>query len=492
MPDMNARTPPPSAGQPIPSLPSRKPRPRRSDQEFLAPALEILETPPSPVRMALILIICAFVATALVWAYFGRIDIIASAQGKFEPTGKVKIIQPLETGRVKALPPAEGTHVGQGDVLLELDATEEIADEAEYRRDLASYQAEATRRRVAIDAARDKKLSPRPIVAWGDEVPDLLRSREQNILDGDLGQLASNLDSLSAQRQEKLTDRDHFAATIETQKSLISTLQARVTMRSAAQAADADTKSSVIDATETLKYQITQLAIQQGQLADAEGDAVVQAREIDKTLEAFISDNTQKLGDAERQIDDLTQKLAKATAERERKTIVSPISGTVEESVITNVGQVVTVGQEVMRIVPDGSRLELRVYVLNTDIGFVKAGQEAVVKIQSFPFTRYGTITAKVANVATDAIPEPDATQLEGNPAAQISNATFAGAERTQNLVFPVTLTPDKTTMSADGHNVPLTPGMAATVEIKTDSRRILGYVFSPMVEVASEAFKER
>ncbi|UVK56945.1 HlyD family type I secretion periplasmic adaptor subunit [Mesorhizobium sp. AR02] len=442
--------------------------------------------------MALVLIICAFVATTLAWAYLGRIDIIASAQGKFEPTGKVKIIQPLETGRVKALPPAEGTHVSQGDVLLELDATEEIADEAGLKRDLASYQAEAIRRRAAIDAAREQKLPSKPIIPWGDEVPDLLRSREQNILNGDLGQLASNLNSLKAQRQEKLTDQDQFAQTIETQKSLISTLQARVTMRSAAQAKDADTKSSVIDATETLKYQITQLAIQQGQLANAEGEAVVQAREIDKTLEAFISDNTQKLGDAERQIDDLTQKLARATAERERKTIVSPISGTVEESVITNVGQVVTVGQEVMRIVPDDSKLELRVYVLNTDIGFVKAGQEAVVKIQSFPFTRYGTITARVTSVATDAIPEPDATQLEGNPAAQISNATFAGAERTQNLVFPVTLTPDKTVMSADGHDVPLTPGMAATVEIKTDSRRILGYVFSPIVEVTSEAFKER
>nr|WP_284314168.1 HlyD family efflux transporter periplasmic adaptor subunit [Labrys miyagiensis] len=285
---------------------------------------------------------------------------------------------------------------------------------------------------------------------------------------------------------------DKFASTIETQRSLISTLQDRVTMRSTAAAKQTDTKSSVIDATETLKYQITHEAIQQGELADAEAGAAVLEREIDKTLQGFISDNSEKLGDAERQIDDLTQKLAKATAEREHKTILSPLSGTVQESVITNVGQVVTVGQEVMRIVPDDSKLELRVYVLNTDIGFVKAGQEAVVKIQSFPFTRYGTITAKVTNVVTDAVPEPDAKELEGNPAAQISNATFAGAERTQNLVFPVTLVPDKTIMGADGHNVPLTPGMAATVEIKTDSRRILEYVFSPIVEVTSEAFKER
>ncbi|WP_413992470.1 HlyD family type I secretion periplasmic adaptor subunit [Labrys okinawensis] len=486
---MNAQSPPPS-GMPIP--PPRRLKPRRSDQEFLAPALEILETPPSPVRMALIVIICLFVAAALIWAYVGRIDIIASAQGKFEPTGKVKIVQPLETGKVRTLPPADGAHVKEGDVLLALDDNEEIADEAGFNRDLASFKAEAIRRRTAIAAARDQKLDPVPVIAWSDDIPDVLRRREQNILNGDIGQLASALASLRAQREQKLLARDKFASTIETQKSLISTLQDRVTMRSAAAAKQADTKSSVIDATETLKYQITQEAIQQGELADAEAGAAVLEREIDKAVLGFISDNAEKLGEAERQIDDLTQKLAKATAEREHKTILAPISGTVQESVITNVGQVVTVGQEVMRIVPDDSKLELRVYVLNTDIGFVKTGQEAVVKIQSFPFTRYGTITAKVTNVATDAIPEPDAKELEGNPAAQIANATFAGAERTQNLVFPVTLVPDKTIMSADGHNVPLTPGMAATVEIKTDSRRILEYVFSPIVEVTSEAFKER
>lgn len=488
---MNAQSPPPNAGQPIPRPPKRL-KPRRSDQEFLAPALEILETPPSPVRMALIVIICAFVVVSLTWSYFGRIDIIAAAQGKFEPTGKVKIIQPLEAGKVKTLPPVDGSHVKQGEVVLALDATEELADEAGFRRDLASFEAEALRRHVAIDAARARKLTPRPTIEWGEGVPDLLRRREQNILDGDLSQLASSISSLEAQRQEKLVMRDRYAQTIETQKSLIATLQDRVTMRSTAAAKQADTKAAVIDATETLKYQVTQLAIQQGQLADAEAGGAVLERETDKTVETFVSDNAVKLGDAERQIDDLTQKLAKAIAERERKTILAPISGTIQASVITNIGQVVTVGQEVMRIVPDDSKLQLQVYVLNTDIGFVRPGQEAVVKIQSFPFTRYGTINAKVSQVATDAIPEPDAAQLEGNPAAQIAKSTFAGAERTQNLVFPVTLTPDREVMDADGHRVALTPGMAATVEIKTDSRRILEYVFSPIVEVASEALKER
>ena len=79
------------------------------DREFLAPALEILETPPSPVHVAFLWIICALVVTALAWAYFGRVDIIAAAQGKFQPMGQVKVVEPLETGRVEDIRVSNGS-----------------------------------------------------------------------------------------------------------------------------------------------------------------------------------------------------------------------------------------------------------------------------------------------------------------------------------------------------------------------------------------------
>jgi len=173
-------------------------------------------------------------------------------------------------------------------------------------------------------------------------------------------------------------------------------------------------------------------------------------------------------------------------------TLRAPIDGVVQASAVTSVGQVITTGQEAMRIVPDGATLEIEVYVLNRDIGFIRAGEEAVVKIESFPFTRYGTITAHVKRVAKDAIPEPDAAQMEGDPAKVTTNSGFAGAQRTQNLVFPVTLEPDVGSIDVDGRAAPLTPGMAVTVEVKTGSRRILEYVFSPLVEVTAGAMKER
>src|ERR1700722_16503041 len=108
--------------------PLQKKRELSLDNEFLAPALEILHTPPSPVGIAFIWIICTFVVVALTWAYFGRIDIIAVAQGKFQPTGRVKVIEPLETGKIAAIDASNGAHVEEGDVLVELDRSEAEAD----------------------------------------------------------------------------------------------------------------------------------------------------------------------------------------------------------------------------------------------------------------------------------------------------------------------------------------------------------------------------
>ena len=173
-------------------------------------------------------------------------------------------------------------------------------------------------------------------------------------------------------------------------------------------------------------------------------------------------------------------------------TPVQPDLHTVTALTVASAGQVVSVGEEVMRIVPNDATLEIEAYLENKDIGFVKPGQEAVVKIESFPFTRYGTATATVTRVSKDAIPEQDAQQIEGDPGKSTKSTGFAGAQRTQNLVFPATLVPTHDWVDVEGQQVPILPGMAVTVEIRTGSRRILEYLLSPLVETHSKAMKER
>ena len=465
----------------------------RDDQEFLPADLEIMETPPSPVRMAFILLICALVVVALAWSWYGRIDIIAVAQGKIQPTGRVKVIQPLETGKVAAIDVENGSHVKAGDVLIEMERGDAQAEEAEAAAALASYRAEAVRRRAALEAAGRPHSSVAPTIVWPADIPAANWAREEQVLSGDLAQLASAVASLDAQMHQKEAERDRLNATIKAQDDLIATLKERVDMRSTLAKSGSGSKASLIDAMETMQYQQTVLQTQKGQRDEAIANLDVIAHERERTVAAFIAENGQKLAEAQRQADDFEQKLAKARLKSGRMALSSPIDGVVLGLSVTTVGQVIGSGDEIMRIVPEDASLEIECYLANRDIGFVKPGQTAVVKIESFPFTRYGTLSAEVRRVAHDAIPEPDAQQAEGDSSrANRQSKLFASAQRTQNLVFPVTLSPSKTVMNVDGQNVPLSPGMAVNVEIATGNRRILEYIFSPLVEVASEALKER
>jgi hemolysin D len=464
----------------------------RDDREFLPAALAILETPPSPVRITLIWSICLLAAFALTWSYFGEIDIIAIAQGKIQPTGRVKTIQPLETGRVVAVHVENGQHVQTGDLLVELDAAEARADEEASESALAAFRAESLRRRMAIDAVERMRLSDPLPIAWPTDMPAAMRQREERVLHGDLAQLHAAIQSLDAQLAQRKEEERRLEATLRAQEALITTLRQRVTMRQNLLARGSAPRAAVIDAIESLQTQQTALATQKGQLAEARAAADVLVKERRKAIRAFLAENDQKLSEVERQIDDLRQKFVKAHEKTAHMVLKSPISGTVLGLSVTTRNQVLNTSEELMRIVPDDATLEVECYLQNKDIGFVKRDQTAVVKIESFPFTRYGTLDARVTRVAHDAIPEPDAQNIEGNLVHPPKSNGFAGAQRTQNLVFPITLVTERSSMNIDGVDVPLTPGMAVTVEIRTGKRRILEYLFSPLVETASRAMKER
>jgi hemolysin D len=148
----------------------------------------------------------------------------------------------------------------------------------------------------------------------------------------------------------------------------------------------------------------------------------------------------------------------------------------------------VTPGQQIFQIVPEGAPLEVQAYVLNTDIGFVSEGAPAIVKIDTFPYTRYGTIEGKVMRIARDAIPGSDAlAQQKNGSAPPVSGALSdtTATQKTHDLVFPVTLSLAKKELEANGRAYSLTAGMSVVAEIVTGKQRIIGYVMYPLVRAA-------
>ena len=161
---------------------------------------------------------------------------------------------------------------------------------------------------------------------------------------------------------------------------------------------------------------------------------------------------------------------------------------------MTTVGQVVTSGQALLTIVPPEAPLEVEAMILNKDIGFVRSGQPAVVKVDAFPFTRYGTIDGSVTKISADAVDMRNAPNLSEAAATvrpQGPSSASSGGGGPQ-MAFPATVALSRRAMDVDGTQVNLSPCMTVTVEIQTGQRRIIDYVLSPLREMASQAARER
>jgi multidrug efflux pump subunit AcrA (membrane-fusion protein) len=162
---------------------------------------------------------------------------------------------------------------------------------------------------------------------------------------------------------------------------------------------------------------------------------------------------------------------------------------------VTTIGQVVTTGPQLLVVTPKEGPLQVEALVANLDIGCVKIGQEAAIKVDAFPFTRFGVAHGRVVRIASEAIDEQEAKRSLANATASPNSANAAPASapgQPESFVFPVTVALDESTMKIGDSMISLAPGMTVSVEIKTDSRRVIGYRLSPLAKVASEAMKER
>ncbi|KAA9361434.1 HlyD family type I secretion periplasmic adaptor subunit [Ochrobactrum quorumnocens] len=480
----------------------RNPSRNRQDMAFLPAALEILETPASPIRIAFVWFICVLVVTALLWGWFGKFDIVATAQGKIQPTGRVKIIESLENGKTKAVPVRNGDRVKAGEVLVALDDAEIKAEETAKLAMLHAFKAEVVRRTSllgVIEAWQQQRLwtgidsSTSISLVLPEKIPTSMRLREEVVFRADLHGIKASLASLAAQRSQRQAEIAGLNGSIRAQATLVATLNERVSMRTKLVQSASGSRAHLIDAMQDYQEAASALADKQGQLKAAEAALEVATAEGIKLLQTAASDNANRKLEALRRIDELEQEVIKARTRRNLMTILSPINGTVQLSSITTIDQVIASGTELMRIVPSDATLEIEAFLPNKDIGFVAAGQSAIIKVEAYPFTRFGLMEGKVIRVSSDAIPEPDAQQMESTITKNARSTIPTGnVPRVQNLVFPVNVGLNKTTLMAEGRDMPVTSGMSVTVEITTGKRRVLEYIFSPIAQIASEAMGER
>jgi hemolysin D len=467
-------------------FPLKRERSESDALAFLPAALEIVETPPSPVGRAIGVAIVALFCLALTWATFGQVDIVASASGKVVPSGRVKLIQPFETGVVRAIQVRDGQSVKEGDVLIELDPTMTSAEQEHIRSDLIASQLDVARLRAVLSDSNDLEAAFHPPTGAS---PDLVAMQRQFLV-RQTEEHRAKLAALDGQRAQKEAERATVAATIEKLEATEPILQQRVDILKGLSDKHLGSILTYLESQQHLTENESDLAIQKSRLNEA--TAAVSAITENRAEEAaeFHSKLFAELAEAERKAAGLSDDLAKAERRTKLQILTAPVDGVVQQLSVHTVGGVVTPAQQLAIVVPSDASLEVEAMISNRDIGFVHVGQTAQIKVDTFSFTRYGLLQGRVLSISQDAIVRDAPSDRAKDNAANPSNAS--SEPKGQDLSYAARVSLDRTHIQLEDALASLSPGMAVTVDFKTGSRRIISYLLSPLLRYKQEALRER
>jgi hemolysin D len=475
------------------ALPGAGVRRREHELAFLPAALEIVETPPSPIGRAIGATIIALFFLALAWACWGSVDILATAPGKIIPSGRSKVVQPFETGVVHAIHVHDGTSVKAGDVLIELDPTINAAEREHLQGDLIAAQLDVARLRAALAD------TPDPLAAFhppeGATAPQIATQRQ--FLLTQITEQRAKLAALDRQRAQKEAERDTSAATIGKIEALIPLLEQQVNVRKTLLEHETGSRIIYLQTLQQLVEQQQELQIQRSHYREADAAVAAIAETRAEAAAQYRRTSFDELAKAEPKVAALGQDLIKAEQRTRLQLLTAPIDGIVQQLAVHTIGAVVTPAQPLLVIVPTDSHLEIEATISNRDIGFLHPGQEADIKIDTFNFTRYGLLHGQVLGVSPDAfVPDPRVTDPRQGNSIDKAQGQAGGASTndptTKEAVYIARVSLDQTRMRVDDGIAELLPGMAVTVEIKTGSRRIISYLLSPLLRYGHDSLRER
>lgn len=434
----------------------------RLEYEFMPDAMEIEETPPLPLGRWLIWTIGSLFTIAVIWSCIGQVDEVATARGKVFPEGRTKVLQPMEEASIKSIFVEEGQRVKKGMVLIEFDSTVAVADQEGLQRGLMIAQIEKDM--IAAELLGDpyvlSNYGADGQQAEAKEIVDMqqqLREARDNAYASRLG--AAEL--VVAQREKDVT----------LAQSKLESLQKQLQLNKLSRSEEQTDSTSVAD-----------LLKEDNKVIQSERDIADQERKIEQAEDALseaqqnvsaIEEQRKRelldlLVEKEKAITSLNAELTKATKKKDLQQLISPVDGTIHGISSLTIGGVVKPAEAVISVVPEDTPLIVEATVTNQDIGFIKIGQEVFLKVDTFPFQKYGYLYGELMHISPDAFDDEKLGPVYKAKVKIRSNESSRGVA------------------------IHLVPGMSLTAEVKTGQRRIIEFFLSPIMKSVEEGFKLR
>ena len=432
------------------------------DKEFLPPAVEILETPPSPMGRMLVWAVLGLFVLVLLWSFIGEIDEVVVARGKVIPVGYTKVLQSEDKGIVKRILVQEGQKVKKGELLMELDRTMSESDLNALKKEISYYDINI--RRILAE------LSDKPFMAetgTGFDPRDM--AQQMSLYQSRQSEKRARLEFCDAQIRQKEDSVRVAESSLEKYRQLLSIARERE------QNLQEIVEQGAISKYTYLEYKGKRIELEQNvsmnisELSGARADASAARQQKAQYLAEWNRQLQEELINCRKQYNTLKESERKAELKNKLIEIKSPVDGAVHKLDIHTVGAVVQEAQGLMQVVPEGTPMEVEAWMENKDIGFVNPGMPVEIKIDTFNFQKFGTLKGKVREISPDAIEDKD-----------------------RGPLYRVMVSMDEEKLHMDNRDLQVYPGMSVSAEIKTRKKRIIDFFLEPFQTYKNEALRER
>lgn len=400
---------------------------RKRDKElkydFMPSLLEIIERPAHKAGTVIIIGIFTLLIGAIIWACVSEIDVVITASGSVQPIGNINVVKAYSGGTIKSINVSEGEFVNVGDILIELDteALEIDVNQLQNQQKILEAQWDIYKKIVAGDDLSEIKIG---------DYSNELKTYIQVILDSNTG-YKNSIRNYENEKSAAEINKEIAELQLEQYRAIGTERQ----------------------------IQTQELSVRQYTLAVE--NAELQISNVKAQYSSQVNSNVSEINN---KLDEIHANLDKYRLSTEYQNITAPVSGYVNSIGVNTLGETVTSAQQLVTIVPDNTPNEMLCYIKNTDIADVEPGLEAEIKLEAYPYNKYGTVKGTVK---------------------YISPSSFAN-EQLGNIYIV------KLEIDDSNENIRIISGLSGLVEIKTDKRTVMDYFLEPIIKGFGESLKEK
>ena len=437
-----------------------------TERDFLPAALEILEKPASPVGGLTIWLICGFFTIALAWSIIGKVDVVAIGWGKTVPVGQSKVVQSSESGVVRKINVANGTRVEKGDALIELDSTLNEADITRLSSDLLAAELKVERGAWLLDNLERENYKRFSISS---DVSDAERKLQEELALSRISEFRASRLAIAERILEQQAGLRVSEGQLSKLNETLPLLTEQVDALKNLAAEGIASRFQYLEQAERLIAHERDIIIEQDRIKQISASIRALQKQEDQGRSEVRAKLLEELLEAQNSVAAIGQELVKARQANRHMIVHAPVTGVVQQLAVHTIGGVVKSSDQLMVIVPEVRRLQVEMQILNKDIGFVEVGQKVEIKLEAFPFTKYGVIPGKLISIDHDAV-----------------------QHEKLGLVYPARVSMDHETIKVDNQLFPVSSGMTVTSEIRIGERRLIEFVLAPIFRYKEEGLRER